>query len=160
MNKKQAFSLVELMIVIAIIGILSAIAIPSYQSYIIRARVTEMLTIAGNIQQRIAQKYNEGSTSWILDDLGLGTTITTTYVSAFNASPSSIGSCPSGSTLIGGLTVTGNASTLGVTGTIILVKAGCMLNDIISWKCGVSSDTTSGNEKYFPTGCQATLSPS
>jgi type IV pilus assembly protein PilA len=157
MNKKQAFSLVELMVVIAIIGILSAIAVPSYKSYVTRSRVAEMLTIAESIQPRIAQKYNEGASSWALSDLGL-TSTATTYVSAFNAASSGIGACTTG-TLIGGITVTGNAAALGVSGTIILVKAGCISNDVISWRCGVSSTTTAGNNVFFPSDCQATVSP-
>jgi type IV pilus assembly protein PilA len=59
---QKGFTLIELMIVIAIIGILAAIAIPSYQNFTIRAQVTEGLTLAGSWQTAIEEFYNTYNT--------------------------------------------------------------------------------------------------
>jgi type IV pilus assembly protein PilA len=60
MRKHSGFTLIELMIVIAIIGILAAIAIPAYQDYTIRAKVTEGITLAGSAQLAVAEAYSSG----------------------------------------------------------------------------------------------------
>ena len=54
---QKGFTLIELMIVVAIIGILAAIAIPAYQNYTIRAQVTEGLTVAGGWKAAISEYY-------------------------------------------------------------------------------------------------------
>jgi type IV pilus assembly protein PilA len=72
-NKLQkGFTLIELMIVVAIIGILAAIAIPAYQDYTIRAKVTEGLNLADSAKTSVAESFQSGgltglkaaSTSW------------------------------------------------------------------------------------------------
>ena len=59
MKKQQGFTLIELMIVVAIIGILAAIAIPAYQDYTIRAQVSEGLSLSAAAKAAVAEFYQD-----------------------------------------------------------------------------------------------------
>jgi len=62
MKKQQGFTLIELMIVVAIIGILAAIAIPAYQDYTIRAQVSEGLNLAAGAKVAVTEFYQDSGT--------------------------------------------------------------------------------------------------
>ena len=60
-KKQQGFTLIELMIVVAIIGILAATAIPAYQDYTIRAKVMEGINLASSLKVGVSESYQDGN---------------------------------------------------------------------------------------------------
>jgi len=76
---QQGFTLIELMIVVAIIGILAAIAIPAYQDYTIRAQVTEGMNLAAAAKAAVAEDFlNEGVPPLDRTDAGMSPNATDT----------------------------------------------------------------------------------
>jgi type IV pilus assembly protein PilA len=84
MNKLQrGFTLIELMIVVAIVGILAAIAIPQYQEYTVRSRVTEGLNLASMVKTAVAETVQSTGTMPNTNaSAGVGDTIASKYVTS------------------------------------------------------------------------------
>ena len=125
---QKGFTLIELMIVIAIIGILAAIAIPAYQNYTIRAQVSEGSSLIGGLETAFDECYaNHGTAAAPCDnntDLGVKNTISGTYVSAvtFNAP--------------GQITVTyGPNANKQIQNKTVIWTAAVSANGDISWVC-------------------------
>jgi type IV pilus assembly protein PilA len=69
---QQGFTLIELMIVVAIIGILAAVALPAYQDYTIRARVSEAVLATSQCRTAVAEIYQTGTAAMVADGWGCG----------------------------------------------------------------------------------------
>ena len=143
MNTAQkGFTLIELMIVIAIIGILAAIAIPAYQDYIARAQVTEAMTLASGQKGAVAEVYSQDGSCPTNGTNGIAaaTDISGKYV----LSVTTAGTTPA-------CTITAKMRGTGVStgikdGTITLTMANGGGSN--TWSC-----TSSMDQKYLPKAC-------
>jgi type IV pilus assembly protein PilA len=165
---QKGFTLIELMIVVAIIGILAAIAIPAYQDYTIRSQVTEGLNLASAVKASVAEYYAQNG-SWppTLVEAGL--------VDAANAATPPSGKYVSGITLGNGTikivfsSAAPQQANSNINAAELDLRPTVSVNGDVIWTCGkkaivgtdpaapitaADADATTVLAKYLPSSCR------
>jgi type IV pilus assembly protein PilA len=137
---QKGFTLIELMIVVAIIGILAAVALPAYNDYTTRAHVSEAASVAQGYKTAVAEYFAINGTLPDLADLSMASSAST----AFSAVGVASGVVKVTMKAVGGLTA----------GTFLEYEP-TTSPGAVTWSCKAADTNTDIADKYLPSACQA-----
>jgi len=140
-RNQQGFTLIELMIVVAILGFLATVALPAYQSYTARSKISEVMLVADSAKSGLSDFYmSAGRMPASTTQANINTNIAQSqYIAAIAFSTTSTSA-----------TITYTLQNVGATGDIALV--GTASPNGIAWNCDTPATTV--DNKYLPNNCR------
>ncbi len=145
-NQHKGFTLVELMIAVAVISILAAIAVPTYRDYTIRAKISEALNMAASAKISITEYYiSEGRLPGNLEEAGMES-VSTDYIKSIEYSGSDDG---------GRITVTLSSRIGGDAGDkkLVIATTPDQNGALLKWDCAPAAEN-GVDRKYLPANCR------
>lgn len=142
MPKNKGFTLIELMVVVAIVGILAAFAIPVYQNYVVKAQLSEAMTVSGGVRSEIANSFMGKTGTFVGIDsetngIPPASEVTGNYVQSVAVNDGIVS-----------VTLGNNASDI-VLGEVLTLTPATTAGDTIIWGCSFS-----GSDRYLPQSCR------
>ena len=149
---QQGFTLIELMIVVAIVGILAALALPAYQDYVVRSKVSEGLARLAEAKTSIAEYYSANSQITTFPSTAASVGVNTEG-NHYVRNMAWVGGAAGAAKVIMTMAATADAK-IGGSSLEMLVQR--TTNGMITWKCQAASGTgiTGLSSKYTPGSCR------